>query len=316
LLKGYQLCAVTEGKSPHSVAFVTTSVRLFYQFLLAAGQPPDADKVGTQTIRAFIFSLGQKQAFSGHRLTHPQPHGLSSHTINTYMRGLRCFFSWLVREEILPESPFAKVKLPKVTRKIIPTFTDSQLKALLSVIDIKTARGYRDMAMILLMLDSGIRVSELCGLKLADVHLEEGTIKVLGKGNKERLSPIGREIQRILWRYINRFRPTPFRINEDLLFMTRDGISLNKDRLQKIMSVYGRKAGIQGVRCSAHTLRHSAAVRFLRNGGDVFSLQRMLGHSSLEMTRHYCEIADVDMKKAHVAASPVDNLKLASSNYK
>jgi integrase/recombinase XerD len=127
--------------------------------------------------------------------------------------------------------------------KVIPTFTDSQIRALLGVINTKTARGYRDMALILLMPDSAIRVSELCGLKLADVHLKEGIIKVLGKGNKERVTPIGREIQRILWRYMSRFRPAPFLKNEDLLFLTHNGHGLNKDRLQKIMSSYGTKAG-------------------------------------------------------------------------
>jgi len=130
--------------------------------------------------------------------------------------------------------------------------------------------------------------------------LEEGILKVLGKGNKERL----------IWRYINRCRPQPAMASYDFLFLTREGRPLTKDRVGKIMIYYGRKAGIEGVRCSPHTLRHSAAVRFLRNGGDVFSLQRMLGHASLEMTRRYCELADIDVKRAHMTASPVDNLNI------
>jgi integrase/recombinase XerD len=96
--------------------------------------------------------------------------------------------------------------------------------------------------------------------------------------------------------------------NNDILFLTQDGKPLTKDRLEKIMTRFGRKAGLVGIRCSPHTLRHTAAVSFLRNGGDVFSLQRLLGHSSLEMTRRYCELADADVKRAHLTASPVDNL--------
>jgi integrase/recombinase XerD len=85
---------------------------------------------------------------------------------------------------------------------------------------------------------------------------------------------------------------------------------LTKDRLENMMGHYGQKAELNGVRCSPHTLRHTAAVRFLRNGGNVFALQRLLGHSSLEMTRRYCELADADVKQAHMTASPVDNLVL------
>ena len=134
-------------------------------------------------------------------------------------------------------------------------------------------------------------------------------LKVLGKGNKERLIPIGKQVQRLLWRYINRYRPEPI-ANSDFLFLTREGRMLTKDRVEKIITRYGKRAELNGVRCSPHTLRHTAAVKFLRNGGDVFSLQRMLGHASLEMTRRYCELADIDVKRAHMTASPVDNLDI------
>ena len=226
------------------------------------------------------------------------------------MRSLRIFFSWLVSEGVIETNPFNRVKIPRPPRKVIPTFSDSQIQQLLNVIDTVTPGGYRDYAIILTLLDTAMRVSELCTLKLDNLWLEDGMVKVWGKGNKERLIPIGKQVQRLLWRYINRYRPEPARANTDFLFLTVDGRPLTKDRVEKMMTYYGKKAGISGIRCSPHTLRHTAAVRFLRNGGDVFSLQRMLGHASLEMTRRYCELADIDVKRAHMTASPVDNLNL------
>ena len=200
------------------------------------------------------------------------------------------------------------MKIPRPARKIIPTFSDFQIQQLLNVIDTRVPEGYRNYTIILTLLDTGMRVSELCHLKVDNIWLEDGMLKVLGKGNKERLIPIGKRVQRLLWRYINRYRPEAVTANSNFVFLTKDGRPLTKDRVEKIMTYYGKKAELKGVRCSPHTLRHSAAVRFLRNGGDVFSLQRMLGHASLEMTRKYCELADIDVKRAHIIASPVDNL--------
>jgi len=310
LITGYQLCATTEGKSPNAIAIVTNSVNYFQDFLTSQGISTDVTQISHHEIRAFILYLRQKRCFSNHRFNHTLGRGLSGHTINCYLRSLRIFFSWLISEDIIEGNPFDRVKIPRPPRKLIPTFSGSQIQHLLNAIDTRTAEGYRDYTTILTLLDTGLRVSELCGLKLDNLWLEDGVLKVLGKGNKERLIPIGKQVQRLLWRYINRYRPEPAGANRDFLFLTREGKPLTKDRMEKIMNYYGRKAGLKGVRCSPHTLRHSAAVRFLRNGGDVFSLQRMLGHASLEMTKRYCELADIDVKRAHRAASPVDNLDI------
>ena len=310
LLQGYQLCAITEGKSPNAITIVTNSVSYFQDFLTSQGISTDVTQVSHHEIRAFILHLQQKRCFSGHRFNHAQDRGLSGHTINCYLRSLRIFFSWLVSEGIIEANPFERVKIPRPPRKVIPAFSDSQIQQLLNAIDTRTAEGYRDYTIILTLLDTGLRVSELCGLELDNLWLEDGMLKVLGKGNKERLIPIGKQVQRLLWRYINRCRPEPAGANRDFLFLTREGRPLTKDRVEKIIGYYGRKAELKGVRCSPHTLRHTAAVKFLRNGGDVFSLQRMLGHASLEMTRRYCELADIDVKRAHMTASPVDNLCL------
>jgi len=113
-----------------------------------------------------------------------------------------------------------------------------------------TTEGYRNYTIILTLLDTGLRVSELCHLKLQSVWLEDGILKALGKGNKERLIQIGKQVQRLLWRYINRSRPEPAMPNYDFLFLTREGRPLTKDRVEKIMIYYGKKAGLKGVRCS------------------------------------------------------------------
>ena len=225
------------------------------------------------------------------------------------MRSIRAFWSWLVEEEVIESNPFSKLKIPKPPKKIIPTFSLYQIESLLSIIN-NSPEGYRDMVIILALLDTGLRVNELINLKMDNVWLEEGLVKVLGKGNKERLVPIGRQIRKLLWRYISQYRPEPAPLNLDNLFLTQDGRPLTKNRLDSIMKHYGKLAGLTDIRCSPHTLRHTFAINYLRNGGDVFSLQKILGHSSLEMTRRYCELADVDMRRAHAIASPVDNLKI------
>ena len=226
------------------------------------------------------------------------------------MRSIKSFWSWLITEGIIERTPFSIVKVPKAQKKIINTFSVTQLKELLDTINVSTAEGFRDYTVILTLLDTGLRISELTGLKIEDIRLEDGLLKVMGKGGKERLIPFGRVVQRMLWRYISQYRPEPLNPRCDVVFLSMGGRPLTRNHFRLRMSRYGLKVGLQGVRCSPHTLRHTAAVNFLRNGGDVFSLQRLLGHTTLEMTRHYCELADVDVKRAHMTASPVDNLDL------
>ena len=144
------------------------------------------------------------------------------------------------------------------------------------------------------------------------LFLEDGIARVLRKGNKERMIPFVKQVQRLLWRYIECSRPEPSNIHNNFVFLNEDCRRIEKRRIQQAMTRYGKKAKLVGVRCSPHTLRHTAAISFLRNCGDLFSLQRLLGHNSLEMTRRYCEVADTDVKRAHMLASPVDNMDFSS----
>ncbi len=313
LIRGYRLFARTEGKSPRTIDVVASSVTYLDRFLRAAGLPTDAALLGTTEIRMFILYLQEKRCFSDHRFTHVQDRGLSATTVNNYLRAIRSFWSWLVSEEIVPSNPLMRMKLPKAPRKVTPTFSDEQLGRLLAAIDTATPAGFRDQAIMLTLLDTALRVSELVGVTLDNLWLDEGLITVRGKGDRERQVPIGSSVQRILWRYVTRYRARPALPQYTHLFLTHDGRPLTKDRVEKIVARYGRAAGIRGVRCSPHTFRHAAAVRFLRRGGNVFALQRLLGHTSLEMSRRYCELADIDVKAAHITASPVDNFVLKNA---
>ena len=283
------------------------------RFLGSEGLSSDIRHIGPAQIRAFILYLQQKRAFSGHPFARAQERGLSPHSINSYLRSLRAFWSWLVREGLVQQSPFARVKIPRSPRKIVSTFSDRQLEAFLKVIDISTAEGFRDYVIVLTLLDTGLRVSELSGLMLEYVWVEQGMFKVMGKGGKERLIPFGKQVHRLLWRYISCIRPQQARPSGDFLFLAA-GRTAHNQKPHREEDVPLRRAGIRGIRVSPHTLRHSAAVRFLRNGGDVFSLQRLLGHATLAMTRHYCELANIDVARAHATASPVDNLNLGPNS--
>jgi len=308
LLQGYRLCARTEGKSENTIRIANTALTTLKGFLESREYPTDVTEISARELREFILHLQQVRAFEHHPLTGPQTKGLSGHAVNTYMRSIRAFWSWLVREEVITANPFSKVKVPKPPKKVIMPFDEEQMRALLSVIDTKPPIGFRDWTIILTLLDTGIRVTELTELKLKDVSLVQRYLKIHGKGNKERIVPFGISIQKALAKYINKYRPTPTYPLSDNLFLTRDGMLLTPNRVQSIIELYASRSNIQGVRASPHTFRHTFAVSYLRNGGDVFTLQRILGHETLDMVRNYVCLAQSDLQEAHLRCSPVDNL--------
>jgi len=312
LLQGYRICAQTEGKSPNTVRIYTTALSILVRFLEYDGLPTDVTQIGVDELRRFTLYLKQAKRFRQHPYTRPQRDGLAGHTINCYLRAIRAFWSWLMSEEIIEVNPFDRLKIPKAPKKIILPFTESQIIALLSIIERQNPVGFRDWTIILLLFDTGIRVTELIGLRMEDVNLNQRCLKVCGKGVKERIVPIGGTVQRAMAKYITRYRPDPANQVSDHLFLTRGGEQLTANRVEGIIERYGKIARIEGIRCSPHTLRHTFAVSYLRNGGDVFTLQLILGHETLDMVRNYVTLAQHDLQAAHLRCSPVDNMRLKS----
>ncbi|MFC2039309.1 tyrosine-type recombinase/integrase [Chloroflexota bacterium] len=313
VIEGYGLCARAEGKSPKYISFVSASAKFLVRYLEASGLTTNVTDISAQHIRGFILHLQSINRFAVHPFAKPQHSRLSGYTVNAYMRSLRALWSWFEAEGITEQNPFSTVKIPRAPKKIIPTFSEAQIKALLAQVDILSQQGFRNYTIVLLLLDTMIRVSELTGCRMEDLNLEGRALKVWGKGSKERIVPFGRIAQKALWKYTTLYRPEPQMPRQDMLFLTADGRPMTKNRIEAILKAYGNKAAIRGVRVSPHTFRHTGAVAFLRNGGDVFSLQLIMGHSSLEVLGGYVQLSQGDLNRVHQRASPLDNLGLPMS---
>lgn len=311
----YRICAESEGKSPATISWVTGAVRYIINFLRDNGHSTDIRDIGVGHIRAFSLHLRHRRRFANHPYTRPQDGLLSGHSVNGYLRALRAFWTWAEAEGFIDCNPFLRIKISPAPKRVIDTMSTYQLASLIEAVDLSTPQGYRDYTIILLLVDTGLRVSELVGLKLHNLNLEKKLLKVMGKGNKERMVPFGARAQRALMHYLNLHRPEPARPLFENLFLTEVGEAMKKRRVQSIVARYGQKAGILGMRCSPHTLRHTAAVMWIRNGGDVFSLQQILGHSTMDMVRIYVNLAQSDIEAAHRKYSPADNLEIKAPRH-
>ncbi|MFC1963410.1 tyrosine-type recombinase/integrase [Chloroflexota bacterium] len=282
---------------------MSDAVRYFTDFL---GGDPDIRDIDAGDLRRFIIALQEKKAFSNHPMTRTRDKPVSPATVANYTRAIKSFFSFLAREELLEENSMRKVKIPKAPLKVMPMFTEPELERLLAKPDKKSHEGYRNYTLMLTLIDTAIRLSELTGLCLQDVDLTNGYLRIMGKGEKERYVPVGAKLSKVLLKYQmnHRARDTGC----ESFFLTRDGRPLAQKKVQDLVMVYGRKTGIKK-RCSPHTFRSTSAVLYLRNGGDPFTLQKKLGHSSLAMTRRYSELADSDVRAAHLKYSPADRLR-------
>ncbi|MBI4425796.1 MAG: tyrosine-type recombinase/integrase, partial [Elusimicrobia bacterium] len=215
------------------------------------------------------------------------------------------FFGFLARERMIPADPFLLVEKPRMEKKLIRPLSTEQVKALLGAFDHKLFPYFTVWTISVLILDTGLRVSEVVGLKADQMDFEAGVLRVMGKGGKERQVPFGATSKQTLWNYATRRGEVP---DQSLFFVNRYGGGLCRVWVQKVMRRIGQRAGIQGVRVSPHTLRHTFAINYVRNGGDAFSLQRILGHSCLDMVKVYVSLADQDVAAMYRKFSPMDRL--------
>jgi site-specific recombinase XerD len=216
------------------------------------------------------------------------------------------FFSWLVEEGVLGKSPMANIKPPKIPLQFIKPFSSDQIKKLLALCDENRFLGLRNKTIILLFLETGVRLKEMAQMQIGDIDFDGGIIKIMGKGARERVVAIQEKTQSILLRYL--LSRTD---NYPNLWVTEERVPLTREGIYKVFYLLRKLAGIQNVRCSPHTFRHTSATMMFEAGAREFEVQALLGHSTLTMTRRY--VASINSEKAaeaHKRFSPVEHLKL------
>jgi site-specific recombinase XerD len=288
-----------EGKSPKTIGWYTEMLTGFTRFLTASGERPVLKEFNIVSVRKFVI--------------HEQEREISPYSVQGQVRALKAFASWLCDEGYTSERVLQNLKLPKVPINLIEPLTNAEIDQLVNYQNPLTAIGCRDIAILIVMLDTGVRLSELCDLSFEDAHIEQGYLKVMGKGRKERMVPIGASAQKMLWRYIIHFRPETMVKDDNYLFLTLDGKPLRANAVKLLIKRWGKKAGVP--RLHAHLCRHTFATNYLiHNCGDVFRLQQILGHTTLEMVRRYVHYASSQAMINSKSSSPMDHMGIKMLN--
>lgn len=242
---------------------------------------------------------------------------LSKKTLLNYHTGLSALWTWALADGYVERHVPRGIPRPKPEKPVISPFTEDDIRRLLASLDRsrkyrrpgqracdhKRLTALRDRAILYVLLDTGIRVSELCGLKVSDADLRNQRIYVMGKGTKERMLPLSPSTTKIVWRYLQTERGSD-RVS-DPLFVGRGARRMDRSSLRRLLVRIGQRAGVPN--CHPHRFRHTFAITALRNGMNAYALQMALGHSTMEMVRVYLEIVQADLDAAHRRASPIDN---------
>ncbi len=232
---------------------------------------------------------------------------LESRTVARQLVTLRNFFRFAQIQELIPEDPSLSLESPKIRRHLPGYLRLEEVEKLLEQPDSKTPTGLRDRAMLEVLYSTGLRVSELTGLGVSDLDAKVGCVRCIGKGDKERIVPVGKKALSIVDKYLREGRPAMLRSvkggGSSALFVNRRGMALSRVGVWKILSAYGRRAGLR-VALTPHMLRHSFATHLLERGADLRSVQLMLGHADISTTQIYTHVVEERLKQIYKAHHP------------
>jgi integrase/recombinase XerD len=282
---------VEKGLSPNTVSAYRRDLMKFDAF--AKKRKLSLESVSRDDLVDFLASLYREK--------------LESRTVARHLVTLRNFFRFAQIHELITTDPSVNLESPKI-RKSLPGYLRlEEVERLLTQPDAKTWLGLRDRAMLEVLYSTGLRVSELVGLQVGDLDSKSGCLRCIGKGDKERIVPVGRKALAMVDKYMQEARPELLRqakaANSQAVFVNRRGVALSRVGVWKILSAYGRRAGLR-VALTPHMLRHSFATHLLEHGADLRSVQLMLGHADISTTQIYTHVVEERLKQIYKAHHP------------
>lgn len=261
-----------------------------YMSFLSAGAVSALSKTSRNDIVDFMLSQKER--------------GIGANSIARRLAAIKSFYRFLVRERILKNDPSSLIETPKLWKRVPETLSLQEVEALLLQPDQRNSQGLRDKAILEALYATGMRVSEAVNLKVSSVNLDIGFLRCIGKGNKERVIPLGRKAAQAIRHYVEKARPRLLGKREsEFLFLSRFGKNISRQSLWKIIKKYARKARIKKS-LKPHILRHSFATHLLERGADLRSVQEMLGHANISTTQIYTHINKDRLKTIHKMFHP------------
>lgn len=307
VLTQYLLDCEVRGQSAQTVLWYRRRLSFFVTAMEEAGIH-ELNQVQIGHLRQFVQRLLSAKANERHPTKPTQEQGLSLQTVRGYVRAMKAFFHWCSEEELLEVNPALRLVQPKAPAFLVTTFTMHHLRAMLAACDQSEPLGFRNYVLLLLLLDTGMRVSEVCGLRVADVH--DRYLRVMGKGRKEREVGMHPEVGKLLWKYIHKYR-APLQPKDERVFIGRKGKPLEMSGVEEIFKQLQQRCGLEGVRVSPHTFRHTFAKMYMEQGGEVFKLSREMGHSTVQVTESYLkDFRSTQARQDHTVFSPIGKLDL------
>lgn len=277
---------VEKGLSANTLESYSRDLKSFHHFV----EKKKIARVSRDHIVQFLASLYDR--------------GLSSNSVCRYLSTLRHFFKFLFQEEKIKENPASDIEMPRVRKKIPDVLTEEEVKKLLETPPVDSLLGLRDRTMLEVLYATGVRVSELVNLKLNCVDFKVGYAKVLGKGSKERLVPIGKVALGMLKIYLEKCRPLlDKKINETHIFLNQRGEPLTRQAFWLLLKKYARECGFEK-KLTPHTLRHTFATHLLERGADLRVIQALLGHSDISSTQIYTHISRRSLEEVYKKFHP------------